>query len=328
MLPNNWRRLWRGRGLAVDKLLPVSFGVPSPVLQDLETRAPRAVLVPGGSRQILDDTDRACVVEGVLFAAAYVAECLPVQVVDTDLRGQLPAEATHLAVRKVGEGEIEYMGSFDLLLRVHARRAGVWQPFNKTEMALDFKMTGAASPFGLNGATMRTYIENARAVMLAALDKCTIIAFLIYRPPGPTYDGRAHRGGEAFVAFNADTLCTWSPSSQRPPSPIVMTGSMLQEGKLEPMEPTSLPKPIVRAPRRDLWGELSRLSVKRGWVQVKDFVTTFELPPRGTPKKATQKALNKLRDAGYPLEDSTTGRSGRPKKIARIAHLSNVYPDL
>ena len=47
-------------------------------------------------------------------------------------------------------------------------------------------------------------------------------------------DGRLLRSADGFVAFTADALCSWDPSSQRPPSSITMNGSLLQKGTLEP----------------------------------------------------------------------------------------------
>ena len=331
----SWRRMWRARGLAVDRLLPVCFGVPSPLLEELTKRVPRAVVLPDGGKQCIDEDDAVCVVGAAAFAASYVAEFLPAQVVSNDLKGMLPDQASQLAVRRLGGGETEYVGSFDILLRVHARSKQVWKPYNETEMALDFKITGASSPFGLNGPTMRAYIQHARSVMLAAraqklrVGSCQAIAFLIYRPPGSTYDGRAHCGAEGFVAFDVDALCSWSPSSQRLPAPIAMSGSLLQSGKLEPFESSALPPPVSRKSRRDRWGELGQMTVRRGWVQVQDFAVIFQIPPVQTLKKATQKVLARLRKAGCSIEDhNDSSQRGRPSKIARVSDLSRAYPDL
>ena len=331
----SWRRLWRARGLAVDKLLPICFGVPSPAVEDLAKRTPRAVVLPDGGKKCFDGDDAACVLGAAAFAASYVAEFLPAQVVSNDKRSMSPGQASQLAVQRLGGGELDYVGSFDVLLRLHARSSSIWKPYDNTEMALDFKITGASSPFGLHGATMRTYIEHARRVILDAraqklrVGSCQVIAFLIYRPPGLTYDGRAHRGAEGFLAYDAGVLCSWSPKAKKLPAYIVMSGSLIQSGKFEPLESTALPAAVSRRSRRDRWGELGQMTVRRGWVQVQDFAMVFQVPPVQTLKKATQKVLERLRKAGCSVEDHSDGsQRGRPSKIARIGDLSRAYPDL
>lgn len=333
--PAAWRQQWRIRGLAADRLFPVAFGQPSPSLDALESFVPRSVVLPGATRQRLGKDDIDIALSSVKFAMAFIAENLPAQVVMCDLQSDLPGVATQLAVRKLGNDEREYLGSFDLLLRIHSQRAGLWQSYNDGEMALDFKMTGTSSPFGLNGATMRNYIVNARSVIRAArvqklrVGACRVVAFLMYRPPGPTFDGRSHRGGFGFVAFDADKLCQWSVRSQRCPEYIVMNGTLFQNGVLEPLEPTALPPPVQRTPQRDRWGELQKLRVKLGWVKVVDFVSVFDVTPRRTPKKATQKVLKRLRDQGCSIDTFSGGEAaGQPPKIARVLDLARAHPNL
>ena len=57
MDPGSWRALWRRRGLAVDRLLPKLFCVPSPELQDLKEAVPKRVNVPSGGVETLRDGD-------------------------------------------------------------------------------------------------------------------------------------------------------------------------------------------------------------------------------------------------------------------------------
>ena len=330
-----WRRQWRIRGFAADRMFPIAFGQPSPSLDELASFVPRSVVLPTGTRHSLGQGDRDSALLSVKFAMAFIAEYLPVQVVMTDLRSELPGVAIQLAVRKLANDELDYLGSFDLLVRIHSHRSGVWHDYTDCEMALDFKMTGASSPFGLNGATMRTYIRNARAVILAArvqklrVGACRVVAFLIYRPPGFTFDGRSHRGGFGFVAFDADKLCQWSLGSHNNPDYIVMNGTLFQNGVFEPLEPAALPPSVLRAPQRDRWAELRQLMVKPGWVKVRDFVFVFEVTPQQTPKKASQKVLKRLRDQGCTVDTFNGGTAaGQPPKIARIRDLANAHPNL
>ena len=188
-----WRRHWRIRGLAADRMCPIAFGQPSPSLDELASFVPRSVVLPTGTRHSLGQDDRDAALLFVKFAMAFIAEYLPVQVVMTDLRSELPGVATQLA-------------------------------------------------------------------------------FLIYRPPGFTVDGRSHRGGFGFVAFDADKLCQWSPGSQNNPDYMVMNGTLFQNCVFEPLEPAALPPFVLRAPQRDRWAELRQLMVKPGWVKVRDFV--------------------------------------------------------
>ena len=330
-----WRRLWRARGLCADRVLPYCYALPVLGPEELLGRAPKSVAVPGGDRQQLTEADRKLSVGVVEFVTGYVAEHLPAQVVATDLKPLLPNAASALAVMDVS-GEKEYMGSFDLLLRLRATRPGTWRPYDNQLMALDMEMTGATSAVGVNSAYMRRIVEHGRAVMQAARKQrgcrvadCSIIAYLIRRPPGPTFQGRAHAGSWSFVAFEVDSLLAWSPTSQRAPNRIVTLGSLLVEGKGE--EPDSLPRPPpapIRPPR-DRWHILRTTHGHRGWCQVQDFVDVFGLQGRADPKHATYKACKRLREQGHQVKDKDLpGVRGRPKKCARICDLQQVYVNL
>lgn len=112
----------------------------------------------------------------------------------------------------------------------------------------------------------------------------------------PAFDRRVLRSADGFVAFTADALCSWDPSSQRPPSSITMNGSPLQKGTLEPAPLQPLPAQTNAVPRPDLWGKLAQ--AKRGWVRVDQFAKVFKVSPVHDPKKATQKLLSKLYKRG------------------------------
>ena len=142
----------------------------------------------------------------------------------------------------------------------------------------------------------------------------------------PALDGRVLRSADGFVAFTADALCSWDPSSQRPPSSITMNGSLLQKGTLKaPLQPLAAQTNAV--PRPDLWGKLAQ--AKRGWVRVDQFAKVFKVSPVHNPKKATQKLLSKLYKRGLEVENDdtlcTNGQGGRPAKAARTKDLQLVY---
>ena len=143
----------------------------------------------------------------------------------------------------------------------------------------------------------------------------------------PAFDGRVLRSADGFVAFTADALCSWDPSSQRPPSSITMNGSPLQKGTLEPAPLQPLPPQTNAVPRPDLWGKLAQ--AKRGWVRVDQFAKVFKVSPVHDPKKATQKLLSKLYKRGLEVENDATvctnGQGGRPAKVARAKNLQLVW---
>ena len=253
--------------------------------------------------------------------------------VDTDVK--LPQCASRLAVRAVGGGDKEFLGSFDVLLRIRAARPGLWRKYDGGELALDCKLTGVSTTLGLNGMTLRTYTQNARAVVSAArnqglrVGRCGLVAFLLRRPPGHTQQGLAHRGGFGFVAFETDVLLNWDPTSNRPPRTFTLSGSLLQGGQDNDEDALALQRaPPARAPQRDRWAELSEAAVRTGWVKVTDFVNAFSLRGRASEKKATEKALKRLRQGNGALDDTDGGVVGRPHKIARLSDLKRLYPDL
>ena len=47
-----WRRKWRARGLAVDRLLPFAFKVPAPDKSAIEKRVAPDVVVPGDQKRV------------------------------------------------------------------------------------------------------------------------------------------------------------------------------------------------------------------------------------------------------------------------------------
>ena len=236
-------------------------------------------------------------------------------------------------MRRPGSHDQEHLGSFDLLLRVFQTRSGAWQRYHEKDVALDLKVTGYDSVLGLNGPTMRAYVEHGRAVLIAArreklrLGECSAIAYLVRRPPGPSQTGTPCRAGFGFVAFDCDALVAWDPSSQRAPPHITLTGTLLQAGVVR--EPDSLPPaPLPARPRpRDRWAELSVLEVKRGWASLLDFASVFEWGGASGRKQAGHRVGQKLRAAGKEVTDFVRG-VGKPIKIARLADLKACFPDL
>lgn len=335
--PVAWRRLWRAMGLALDRLLPFVFTIPAPLLSELPPKVRRIVVVPGSGRQQLSEQDAAIVADAGAYVSHFVAEHLPAQVTVTDMKPHLPEAASRLAVRKVGS-ESEYLGSFDLLLRVSATQNSTWRRYHNREVALDVKLTGASGMLGLNGPTMRTNLEHARKVMIEArrqassrVGQCAVVAFLVRRPPGQTFDGRRHAGSFGFVAVDVEVLVGWDPhTATQAPAVIVMTGALLQRANVEE-ESWSLrvAPPPARPPPRDRWSELTALCVRRGEVTVIDFCTVFQIGP-GNLRKGAERVLKRLRAKNETVGDwqQTGGSGGRPFKTARVGALRREYPDL
>ena len=138
-----WRRLWRRRGVALDRLLCIAFSIPAPEPESLSSRVPRRVVLPGGVRDTLQDEDVNVVVAAAIFTMNYLAEFLPVAITCNDAKPLLPGLASRLAVCNAPGGEKEFMGSFDMLARMCATRTTLWKPYNGFEMAIDVELTGA-----------------------------------------------------------------------------------------------------------------------------------------------------------------------------------------
>ena len=130
-----WRRRWRALGFSVDRLVPTCFKVPAPKLSELPSKLQTTFTIPECGVHNVSDDDGLLVLDTLRFVMRYVAEHLPVQVVETDRKRTLPNAATALAVRKE-TGENDYLGSFDLVARVHALSAKPWKDFDGEEMAL------------------------------------------------------------------------------------------------------------------------------------------------------------------------------------------------
>lgn len=330
--PASWRRHWRALGLSCDRLLPRIYSIPAPLSADLRARVPRTVVVPGNGRCELTDEDATMVCDSATFATDYIAEFLPFRVTATDLKLDLPSAASTLAVRNI-DGENEYMGSFDILARVAASQPGPWHPYNGSEALVDVKLTGASGVLGLNGSTMLAYLEHARAVMIAArrdggrIGACKVIAFLLRRPPGQTFDGRPHRGAVGFVAVDVDVLIAWKPrAATRAPAVIALNGGLLQRAATD--EPLALARapPPARPPQRTRWDDLKLLAVKPSWVTVLSFCDVFHIGP-GNLKKGAERVLKRLRAADEEIDDHNVAgaNGGRPKKMCRISALQKAY---
>ena len=183
---------------------------------------------------------------------------------------------------------------------------------------------------------MRRIIEHGREAMRSArmqrgcfVGQCNVVAYLLRRPPGLTFQGKTHPGAWAFVAIDVKTLLEWDPSSQRAPARITTMGNLLVEGK--GVEPDSLPRPQPPPTRSlvDRWKILRDKHAHNGWAQVQDFITVFSLKGRGDIKHATYKACKRLRDGHKVVKDQDMpGVPGRPKKCARVMDMQCVYPDL
>ena len=281
----------------------------------------------------LTEEDGNIVWESLKFVIAYLAEFLPAHIVVSDAKPALPHAASSLAVRRIA-GEDDYIGSFDIVLRLHCSRSSHWQQYNGEEVALDVKLTGASSKLGLEGPTMRSYIQHGRAVMKAArrekarIADCKVIAYLVRRPACPAIDGQACPAKFGFVAFDVEQLLQWEPAGTNPlPAHICMHGQLLQSRGV--VEPEALPRALPRPAPRNRWQELKALEIGTGsgWVTTQDFCKVFDIG-RGSIVHGASRVNKRVLQVGGELSSSNSGARGPPKKTCRIADLKQAYPDL
>jgi hypothetical protein len=327
-----WRRLWRALGLAVDRLLPMMCGQPALTQEDAKERVLAVVTVPGDVQQRLSAAEKATVFDAANFFAGFIAESLPVQVLSTDMKPLLPKAASALAVSRVVNGEREYLGSYDFLLRVHALKPGsVWAPYHLSDMVLDVKVLSVARPLGVNSPTMLTILAHGHAVMTAAskqagsrIHACRLVAYLLRRPPGKTFHGATHDGSWALLVFDKRVFLAWKPAtSKKAPTRLMTQGRLIMDGDRDEVDLTLPQIPVLKRPVRNRWQELA-LANPNGRVTLADFIANFQMQGRRTLKSACGAVSKKVRDRGYKLTDEVDG-VGRPWKAARINDLKRVY---
>ena len=68
-----WRRRWRAIGVGADKLLPIGYTVLAPSFQQLNAKIASSLIVPGNGRWTFTDEDTALILEGSVFAMAFIA---------------------------------------------------------------------------------------------------------------------------------------------------------------------------------------------------------------------------------------------------------------
>lgn len=334
--PLEWRRLWRKRGLAVDKILPYALAVPKPSDDMLLKRLPATVCVPGESDRLsLDESDRTIALGGADFVSGFIAEELPAEVLSTDLK--LPGVASALAVQDVGD-EREWLGSFDVLLRIRAsRRASPWHKYHRETGVVDFKLSGTSENFGLNSARMKRHLSKGRLVLKAArkqrdssLRSVSFAAYLIWRPPGPVYSGRGrvHPGAWAFVAYSVDALVGWDPASRSTPRPFLHLGDLVVGGNAEESDGLRVDLPAPMKAQVDRW-ELLRERSNNGWVSLGIFLDVFKIKYTGPAKHAVARVRKKLKDKNCEVKrtEPPVGR-GWPAPVARVCDLQRVYQSL
>jgi hypothetical protein len=329
-----WRRRWRALGRAADRLLPLAYKYPAPLAADLKILVPASVNVPADCKVKLSEEDRILVADAVDFVQTFVAE-LPVQIALTDFKAVEADSVSDLAVRAVGNGQHEYAGSFDLLLRVRSTRGTIWKSYNGKEIAFDMKLSGASSNVGINSYSIRQKLAHGQAVLSASqrnggrLGQCGLVAYLFRRPPGRTMMNQAHNGSWGFLVFDMKVFMNWNPTSKKSPRRVLESGTFLTDGLQNELELTTagvpLGPPLVLnpRPRRDRWADLEKAEVRRGWVVVHDYVRIFELGP-GNAKHAASRVVKRLRDDGCEIQDHTTGGRGPPKKLLKIADLKRT----
>ena len=265
---------------------------------------------------------------------------MPVQVLLADVKPSLPQLASKLAVLEVGGGELEFVVSFDALMRIHAGMGQTaWKRWDQREGVLDVKLTGASEEFGLNSTTVRRWLATARLVMKAArkdktrrVKDASFVAYLVRRPRGPTFKstgGRVHSGSYAFLAYDVEALVGWD-AKRAAPKPFLALGDQVVTGDRPEYETPSVEQ--LTPPRKhgqvDRWELLRSTKAEEGWVSIYDFVDLFKLKGTGEMKYAVKRALKKIKEAGCDVEDAEPEGRGRPPKRARVCDLQKVYKKL
>ena len=248
-----WRHLWRKRGLVLDSLLPCAFAVPMATEESMRKRVSTTVLVPRDkTRTSVRNEDAELVLREANWVVGFVVESLPAQIVTADVKPMLPGVASALAVQSI-HGETEFLGSFDLLIKLHATKNAEWKKYHGQEGVVDVKLSGSSQPFGLSSTTMRRHLLKGREVLKAAkkdrcrVGRCAFVAYLLRRPPGPVFTGREkfHKGGWAFVAYDAQKLMGWVPGASNCPRPFLFCSDLLVEGSQ--LEPEAVHAPAASA---------------------------------------------------------------------------------
>ena len=336
-----WRTLWRVRGLALDRLLPCAFKVPLPSIDALRQRVVPEVAIPSEGKQKLSQDDKDLVFECSEWVTGFVAEVLPVQVVSADLK--LPGGASTLAVRAGGATQSEYIGSFDMVLRVRGSSpdlSGIWRRYDKTEAALDVKLTGASKAIGVDSDYVLRMLRHGHAVLKAAdkdtsspLCACAIVMYLLRRPPGPTFNGANHAGAFSLLVFDRQVFRGWDPKSAKSPKLLLKLGQLVTNGKSDGDACTSAMVPlasrVARAAQQpqDRWAQLPSLSSRRGWVTCLKFVQHFGKCGPSKAKDAAERVKKRMEKEGYEIQNADVSGKGRPPKMARISDLKRVFSD-
>ena len=159
------------------------------------------------------------------------------------------------------------------------------------------------------------------------LGACRVVAFLLRRPSGITFDGGNHAGAFGFVAFDVDVLLQWNVASIRAPSHLALFGALLELGCVAEPEILIVPPAPARPPPRDRWADLQQLCVRPGCATLRDFVKVFGLSGRQGLKSAAGKVSKRLRDNDFTVDDHTHG-VGRPVKVGRLMDLKRCYAAL
>ena len=105
---------------------------------------------------------------------------------------------------------------------------------------MDVKLLGVALALGVKSPTLMEMFRRGKAVLSAAracdghrLAGCRVAAYLLRRPPGPTFNGVGCSGRWALVAVDVDVLLAWNDTSGAAPRRFLTLGtSLVAFGKL------------------------------------------------------------------------------------------------
>ena len=182
---------------------------------------------------------------------------------------------------------------------------------------------------------MKAYLESGQRVLKHArkakstVGQCSVVSYLLLRPPGPKFSGGVHTGAWGFVAYDVEKFLAWDIRAGRKLQPLATYGSLIRLDTAP--DPDGVPftaPPRSQSVRRNRWDQLVTDGEKRGNVQyvpLGQFVELF-FRTKQDPKQQASKVGKRLREDGLQTVTRLSKGVGRPPKLAKLTDLKDLYP--
>ena len=135
-----------------------------------------------------------------------------------------------------------------------------------------------------------------------------------------------HPGGYGFVAYDANVLAAWNPTSPAAPRASLVQGSVLASGSADETEGLRFLVPAPMGAQASRW-DLLQGRATNGWIKLVVFIDVFKLKGGGEMKHAVARAGKEIKAKGFQVDDESAAGVGRPPKQARLRDLKRVYPN-